>query len=44
LKDFAVLAGAWHEYGPLNGDIDGDGTVGNYDLQWLMLHWTADCE
>ncbi len=44
LTDFAIMAAGWRHYGPLDGDIDGNGTVDQYDLQWLTLHWAQSCE
>jgi hypothetical protein len=41
--DFAVLAADWKNHGPLAGDIDKNGTVDEHDLDWLTLHWAADC-
>lgn len=42
-KDFATVARDLGRYGPLPGDIDGDGTVNLTDLQWLVLHWAQRC-
>jgi hypothetical protein len=44
LKDFSILAADWKNYGPSDGDIDGNGTVDEYDLQWLTLHWVTNCQ
>jgi hypothetical protein len=43
-RDFSILASGWFNYGPADGDIDGNGAVDLYDLQWLTLHWAANCE
>jgi hypothetical protein len=43
-RDFSILASGWFNYGPADGDIDGNGAVDLYDLQWLTLHWSAGCE
>ncbi len=43
-RDFSILAAGWRNYGPDDGDIDGNGTVDQYDLQWLTLHWAVNCE
>jgi len=43
-RDFSILAAGWGNYGLAEGDIDGNGAVDQYDLQWLTLHWAVNCE
>ncbi|MFA5553122.1 MAG: hypothetical protein WCZ89_08785 [Phycisphaerae bacterium] len=45
LKDFAVLANNWDKSGSgLKGDIDGNGTVGPPDLEYLIHYWLKGYE
>jgi hypothetical protein len=43
-RDFSILAAGWRNYGPADGDIDGNGVIDGHDLQWLTLHWARSCE
>ncbi|MFA7486136.1 MAG: dockerin type I domain-containing protein, partial [Phycisphaerae bacterium] len=45
LADFAVLANNWDKSGSgLKGDIDGNGTVGPPDLEYLIHYWLKSYE